>query len=231
MKKTTLSALVMLCAVAFAPLSANAQISHGGAPSFNHSTDKAAAPTVVLPTIDNQALLQEDIDMAKQASPLRISKAHHVSLNNTDNGKTTMLADGSTVWRLNVTSPGALHIALYFNRFELPEGAEMYIYDESGDFVLGRFLAEDTLEGGIFYTQEIPGSVCRIEYHEPAAVAGQGRLEISEVYHGYKDFFHTDMLGLSKDPHGSSDGNCHINVICSEGDDWPSSAGLAVMKK
>ena len=47
MKKTTLSALVMLCAVAFAPLSANAQISHGGAPSFNHSTDKAAAPTVV----------------------------------------------------------------------------------------------------------------------------------------------------------------------------------------
>ena len=53
-------------------------------------------------------------------------------------------------------------------------------------------------------------------------MAGEGYIHLSLVYHGYKELFGTDILGLgdAKDPHGSSDGNCHINVVCEEGDNW-----------
>ncbi|MBQ9473669.1 MAG: T9SS type A sorting domain-containing protein [Bacteroidales bacterium] len=216
--------MAVFCIAILTPNATKAQYSHGGEPMFNHAWPKSDIANVTLPTIDNQELLQQDIDMVKGSHPMRISKAQSVSIDNRTDGTVSVLADGTHVWRIAITSPGAKHMSLDFDRFELPEGATLYIYDATGEFVLGSYIAEDTLEGGRFYTQEIPGSECRIEYHEPANVAGQGHLHLCRIYHGYKELFNTDILGLgyndSKDPHGESDGNCHINVVCEEGDNW-----------
>lgn len=193
---------------------ANAQISQGGAPMFNHAKD--GVKVAVLPAVDNQKYLDEDMNSTK-GSALRIGVNQKTKINNIENGTITTLADGTRVWRMTVNSPKAQFLMINFSNFDIPEGAELFIYDASGEFVLGGFTKVNTLEGNKFYTQAIPGESATIEYREPAAVAGQGRLEIDEVTHGYKEIFNNMF---PKGPLGDAEGTCHINVKCSAANDW-----------
>lgn len=193
-----------------------AQVSHGGSPKFNLS--KEAVKTVVLPQVDQDMLLQEDMDMVKGSSPLRVGVVQETMVSNLTDGTTSTLSDGTKVWRVAVQSPKAHFIRLSFSEFNIPEGAKMYVYDASGEFVLGSFIKSDALEGNIFYTQAIPGSQAIVEYHEPASVAGQGRIVIDHITHGYKPIF--DLSDDAKGPLGTAEGTCHINVKCAEANDW-----------
>lgn len=195
---------------------ATAQVSHGGAPIFNHA--KGEVKNLTLSTIDNQRYIQEDMDLVKGGSPMRIGVVQEAHLSNLTGGSKTILADGSSVWRASVTSPGATFMSLTFSTFDIPEGAELYLYDQSGDFIIGRFLRQDAKEDGGFYTQAIPGSTVFIEYHEPANVAGQGVIELSDVCHGYKDLFNDNLD--DKGYIGDAEGSCHVNIKCHAADDW-----------
>ncbi|MCF0212391.1 MAG: hypothetical protein HUK17_05810, partial [Bacteroidales bacterium] len=195
---------------------ASAQISHGGAPLFNHS--KEGVKEVVLSTVDCRQLLLEDQQSGK-GSALRVGVMQDTRISNLTDGTLTTLADGSRVWRIAIVSPEATHVSLHFSEFDIPEGAQLFVYDASGDFVIGAFTRENMMDDYLFHTQVIPGSTAVVEYREPAAVAGQGRLEINRVQHGYKAL---PMLFTDEDKgsHGDAEGNCHINVKCPEGDDW-----------
>ena len=50
-------------------------------------------------------------------------------------------------------------------------------------------------------------------YYEPADVDFNGEIAISSVDHSYKG-------NALKGYHGDAEGDCHINTICEEGDDW-----------
>lgn len=215
MKKNISVLSLLLAALLFAQM-ATAQVSHGGAPVFNHA--KSDVKNVILAPIDNQKYLQEDMDLVKDGSPMRIGVVQPARLSNLTDGSKTTLGDGSVVWRASVTSPNATFMSLTFGTFNIPEGAELYLYDQSGDFIIGRFVRQDAKEDGSFYTQAIPGSTVYIEYREPAAVAGQGVLELTDVCHGYKNLF-ADNLD-DKGYIGDADGDCHVNVKCHAGDDW-----------
>ena len=195
---------------------ASAQISHGGAPLFNHS--KEGVKEVVLSTVDCRQLLLEDQQSGK-GSALRVGVMQDTRISNLTDGTLTTLADGSRVWRIAIVSPEATHVSLHFSEFDIPEGAQLFVYDASGDFVIGAFTRENMMDDYLFHTQVIPGSTAVVEYREPAAVAGQGRLEINRVQHGYKAL---PMLFANEDKgsHGDAEGSCHINVKCPEGDDW-----------
>ena len=211
--KISLSVAMMLLTAPFA----KAQVSHGGSPLFNHS--ESQVERVVLPTLDNDAYLQQDMNVAKGASPLRVGVMQDLHLSNEDGGTVTTLKDGTRVWRAAIESPNATFVTVHFSVYDIPEGAQLFFYDKSGDFVLGAFTKENTLDGGIFYCQAIPGSVAMIEYQEPASVAGEGKLVVNRVCHGYKDIFR-QMEDDTKGRLGNADGTCHINVVCSDGNDW-----------
>lgn len=212
MKKHLVSFLFMLCAISLA----QAQISRGGAPLFNHS--KASVPTITLPALDNSRYLQEDIDMVPGSSPLRIGIMQSLSLSNSDTGAITILSDGTRVWRVAICSPKACFTSLRFSTFDIPQGARLFLYDATGNFVLGSFTAQNRLPDGTFHTQAIPGEVCCLEYQEPANTAKRGTLVLSQVCHGYKE-----ALGCrnnAKDHLGYATETCHINVACPDADDW-----------
>ena len=211
--RISFSVVMMLLAAPFA----KAQVSHGGNPLFNHSIEKVEP--VVLPTIDNDFYLQEDVNVVKGASPLRVGVMQDLHLSNADGGAVVTTKDGTRVWRAAIESPNATFVTVHFSVYDIPEGAKLFFYDKSGEFVLGGFTKENTLDSGTFYCQAIPGSVAMIEYQEPASVAGEGRLVVSRVCHGYKDIFR-HISDESKGRLGDADGNCHINVVCSDGDDW-----------
>ncbi len=222
MKKIILSAFAAL-ALLFANNSM-AQISHGGEPLFNKSLSKAVVPEMSMPAIDNEQYLSEDLNSTKGASPLRVAVMQEKTISVTDEAKIVKDAAG-THYLMAVSSPGATFVQLYFSKYDIPEGAELYFYDQSGDFTLGSFNAGDIKADGSFYTQAIPGSIAYIEYNVPEG-KNPGNLVISNVYHGYKDLFQSiandyEAVEMSlKGAHGQAEGNCHINVVCSEGDDW-----------
>lgn len=203
---------------------ASAQISHGGTPLFNHSQSKVMAEGIYLSSLNNQVFLDEDLRMERGASPMRIGVFQECDVDVLSDAKVVKDAEGQH-FIMSVSSPNASFMSLVFDRYELPDGAELFVYDRSGDFVLGSFNASDALDDGTFQTQSIPGDLVFVEYNVPAGIE-PGMLHIDRVCHGYKDIFKTiesvydDAEAALKGAHGIAEGNCHINVVCPDGDDW-----------
>ncbi|MBK7946223.1 MAG: trypsin-like peptidase domain-containing protein [Flavobacteriales bacterium] len=209
-------ALLAFTALLLTWLPAHAQIAFGGTPIglMKHRPWLEPAEELVLPEVDAAALIAED--EARLAAgikgPWRFGFNHAVDLRSSNSGTWTTLRNGDRVWRMAITCPGAFSINFRFNRYVIPEGGRVFVYNDAGEW-LGAFTAASA--GGMqsMGVTQISGERITIEYHEPLAVAGQGELAIDRVTHAYRDVFRT-----LKD-FGDSE-SCNINVICPEGDPW-----------
>lgn len=202
-------------AISVFALQLNAQISYGGKPRIETepTLDEVQVPFASLEKIDNAKYIAEDMEIGGKGHPYRLSVMQDVGLSNKTDGVTTRLPNGDLVWRLGIKTEGAEHTFPIFSKYDIPEGAEMFVYTPDMDLVLGSFNIENTEENGGFYTQALPGDEFIIEYYEPAEVAGQGTLEISQVAHGYKGFL--DFRSKKQDKIlDNSSGSCQINVAC-----------------
>ena len=208
-------------AIAAFALQLNAQISYGGKPRIETepTLGEVQVPFANLEKIDNAKYIAEDMEIDGKGHPYRLSVMQEVNLSNKTDGVTTRLPNGDMVWRLGIRTEGAEHTFPIFSKFDIPEGAELFIYNPDMDLVLGGFNIENTNEDGGFYSQALPGDEFIIEYYEPAEVAGQGTLEISQVAHGYKGFL--DFRNKKRDKIlDNESGSCQINVACSVGSNW-----------
>ena len=209
-------ALLAFTALLLTWLPAHAQIAFGGTPIglMKHRPWLEPAEELVLPEVDAAALIAED--EARLAAgikgPWRFGFNHAVDLRSSNSGTWTTLRNGDRVWRMAITCPGAFSINFRFNRYVIPEGGRVFVYNDAGEW-LGAFTAASA--GGMksMGVTQIAGERITIEYHEPLDVAGQGELAIDRVTHAYRDVFRT-----LKD-FGDSE-SCNINVICPEGDPW-----------
>lgn len=177
------------------------QLSHGGRPQLMDS--KGEAKSFTLPKLDNQALLQEDMEGLPGSGPMRIGVMQKASLD----------LSGYANQVVSVASPGATFVALYFSEYELPQGGRLFVYNDEG-FCLGAFTAKNQQKDGTFWTQALPGERVFVEYDGPSEGL---RLTLDRVLHGYKEAYGSSSS--SKDRMGIS-GDCHINVICPEGDPY-----------
>jgi len=216
---TDSAAKYLLLLIAFTYLSTHtvlAQISHGGKPySFTNDLPDDV-PVVTMQTVDVQALLAEDQAERQQNRPvpLRFAVAHEVDIDVKSAGVWTDLPDGSRLYRLRIVSKSAYSMHLVFNRFKLPPGGELFIYDENRSTVLGAFTEKNNKPHGHFSTLPIKGTQLTLEFHEPAEYKEKTELKISRVMHGYRNIFNlgTRVVGDSA--------NCEINVNCSQGNNW-----------
>lgn len=205
------AAFLLLCTAA-----ATAQISFGGrAIGLMEQGPHLPAPAkVVLPAVDAAALIAEDEARAAQGikGPYRFGYNHATDLSLDNSGTWHALRNGDRVWRLAIECPAAHSINLEFHEYVVPEGGRVFVYNDMGD-QLGAFTAESAAGRHTLGITLLPGSRITIEYHEPHAASGLGRLRVGQVTHGYRDVFN-----MRKD-FGDS-GSCNINVICPEGDNW-----------
>jgi hypothetical protein len=174
--------------------------------------------------VDIAALEAEDEAQAGKGLPFRFGAPFDVSYDLATTGVWSALPNGDRVWRLRIECPGAHSINLIFDRFWLPEGAALIVASEDGTSLLGPFTAFDNTEHGRFATAPTRASVCLLEYREPQAAAGRGRLRISRVVHGYKSVF--GLRGLK----GFGDaGDCNVDVTCAAGAGWEDQARAVAM--
>ncbi len=213
MRRYCMILILLLGAGFILPLSA--QEAEGGTPlsfSLNEKTVLNEVPFVLMPSVDIEALKKEDKynDQIKD-QPWRFGQDLFVNYNPENSGVWDELNDGSRIWRLGITSKGALSINLTFNNYVLPEGAKLYIYSTDKSRILGAFTSRNNQEDHYFATELIEDESVIIEYNEPAHAAFQGKLNLWRVTHGYRS------IAEYVKSFGSS-GSCNVNAVCPQGD-------------
>jgi len=210
-----LHAFLLLSVCLLASDSASGQLSFGGHPyGTDRSNGLPDAPLTTMAEVDVAALKAEDEARlaAGKKGPYRFGSNHAVDLSLENSGIWHTMSNGDRVWRTAVRCPGAFSINMEFHEFVIPDGAQVFVYNEMDD-VLGGFEAGSNPGHDQLGVDLLAGELVTVEYVEPARVAGQGRLRIGQVTHGYRD-----VLGLAKGFNES--GTCNNNVICPEGDPW-----------
>jgi len=173
-------------------------------------------PVVTMPPVDVETLMAEDeINNATKSGPFRFGETMDVTIDFSNSGLWNVLPNGDRIWRVVISSPNAYSLNFIFNDFYMPQGATLHIYDERGESMMGAFTSKNNLASGDFATYLLPSDLAVIEYFEPLAVAGQGRLGMNQVIHGYRD-----ILNGFDPSRGGGSGACNNNVACPEGDPW-----------
>lgn len=195
----------------------HAQVSQGGLPAGLQRPLPGVVPALVVPAPDVAAFLAEDA--ARNHKPLRYGAIVPVQADLSD-GAWTDLGSGRRAWRLRLASPGAKSLAVEFARFELPEGAELYVYHEDREQILGAYTRANRHDDGGFVFEPFGGESLVLELDLPAG-AGEPVVELSAVVHDYRD-----VLGLMEGrvglhAPGENLGACLIDVNCPQGDPYP----------
>lgn len=215
MRKFSLCAIGLGLLLMVSPKLAKAQIGDGTLPvSWQENLTKANVPTHVLPPFDVQAMIEEDARIEQTGVPLpyRFGREFDVNLSTNNSGEWQVMKDGSRVWRLDFFSPGAKTLNFILDRFLIPDGAALYVYNADRSHRVGGITninQTPTLELGI---QPIRGERVTLEYVEPAGVAFPGEIRVRQAIHGYKSIFEISAFGQS--------GACNINVNCPIGQPW-----------
>jgi len=194
-----------------------AQINRGGTPpGFNYGGGQKI-PTIEIGQIDYDRIHREDMSRDASGEPYRFAVIIKTDLSPDRAGIWTTCPGSGRLWRMKITSPGALALGLYFDRFRLPEGSRLFVYDEKAVKIIGAFTSDNNNPEEVFATEMVPGSTAVIEYVEPVATSGGYLLHLSGVAHAYRG---VDFL-FDGGARGFGDsGPCEVNVNCSEGDAW-----------
>lgn len=156
-----------------------------------------------------------------------IAQLKDVDISTLNSGTWEELEDGTMIWRIQISSPGAKALSLHFDRFNLPVGGRFYVYDEDRTQLLGGFSELDNTEDKGYSIGLIVGETMIAEYVAPALLTpGEKKAilntevmvpdihisQISYVFRGVSDLQHAKDIGDSE--------SCEVNVACPEGDDW-----------
>ena len=190
-----------------------AQTGFGGTPpSWNlqktklKSVDELKTHAISNPFTVEQ-LLKDEEESNDMPERVGINLATKLSL--AEDGEWCQLPSGEKICRLKIESSGALAISLYYSKFEIPQGAKLYIYNSDHSHLLGAYTFDTNPEGGAFATEFVAGDNLILEY-VPASPTETPQIEVEKICYGYKN------LKVASD----SKLSCMVDVVCSEGEDW-----------
>ncbi|MBD8528192.1 hypothetical protein [Pseudomarimonas arenosa] len=170
--------------------------------AFNHGA------ALSFPALDLEALSKQDEITDKIAGlPSRFAVARSVQGDTESLGQWQLLDDGRWQWRLTVKAEAAVHLNFGFDRFNLPDGAELRIVGNEGKDVLGPYTAADRLAHGQLWTPVLAGERALIELSLPAkAEPHHVDLHLQQVNQGYRGFGEVAKECKS--------GSCNTDVAC-----------------
>jgi hypothetical protein len=167
-----------------------------------------------MPSVEVDALIAEDAERENSGRPVapRFAKTIQVEYTLDNSGSWETLDNGSRLWRLRVSSPGALSLNLGLGRFDLPKDAAFWVHAPDGSAVQGPYTAQNRNALGGLWTAVVLGEELVAELHLPKGV--RANVEITSVNHGYRFFSESNAFEAAKS------GDCNINVVCPQGDPW-----------
>jgi len=121
---------------------------------------------------------------------------------------------GIARWRSRVASPGAQGLSLSLRNLNLPEGTELWLYDDAGRLVQGPYAQIDGGPLQQLWTALVPGDAAVLELRTPTATRDEVRLDIDRLSHAFIDLSKADALIQAKS------GSCNVDTVCSDGNNW-----------
>lgn len=170
------------------PLVSIGQISSGGYPlgagfkSGKTKNSQIISPlTIHLPTLDNDDLFYKyslkytKADVFAEPIPLDIDS---------NNSGSWSKVDGGDLWQLKIVSETAYALVLMFSEYHLPEGAKLFVYNDSR--ILGAFTADNNKSFGSLLIQPLIGNTAYVECFVPEGEMDELKLKLTEVGHVFK---------------------------------------------
>jgi len=193
-----------------------AQISQGGIPpSSKYDLEKVEISTIQLQQPDLENLLREDEFSGKHALPMRFAVSVPANIDFSKQATWSDLPNGGKVCRLSLIVPHAQALIVYYQKFRIPKGGQLFLYNHDKWQVIGAFTELTNLKGGAFANEMIQGEKLTLEYYQAEGVSELPEFVINEVGYVYRTaeyFFGQRGFGGS--------GACEVNVNCNEGQDW-----------
>lgn len=209
--------LFLFTAIIFAiSLQSFAQLSEGGTPySFYEQSSISDIDAVLLNQPDLKSIKYEDSILDINKTFLRYGISAYCDLSPQNSGEWTYLNNGDKLWRLKITVPKAQALGIYYDRFILPEGSKLFLYNEDKSQVIGAFTYKNNHSSELFANELIQGETVILEYYQSASVSKEAILHINEIAYCYRN------SGFkSKTYEFGSSASCEVNVNCSEGTNY-----------
>lgn len=186
---------------------------------------QTAPPVLRLKAPDVAALLKEDQREARQGALPRFGKPTPLALNLLAAGRWEQEAGGRR-WQLALTSPGATSLNFFFNKFYLPPGAELYLYNGDRSVAIGPITATQNTEAKVFATDLLRGDMVTLELFEPSAATGQSVLHAAQVVHGYRDLNSTAPQYYAGYGQAAA---CNVDINCPAGNNWQTESNAVAL--
>lgn len=184
-------------------------------PSQQHASVQTLSSVAMetLPSVDVAALKAEDRARTSRTGPYRYGKAIDTDFAPSRHGNWEQLPSGRWLWRLRISSRNAVSLSVGFTRFQIPEGASLYLHGPGETAVRGPYTAADATMGQL-WTPLIRGEHVIVELEVPAGRRSGTDVEIGKVVYGYRS------LPSRGGSFRSKSGTCNLDVACEEADPW-----------
>ena len=199
--------------------------------SFKHPELLSEIDNVTLTPPDLTQIMMDDAENEKNGEIYRTGVGIDVNINMQDYGVTDILADGTKVWRLKITSQGAMALKLMFDYFYIPDGATLFVYNENRLQLMELTSKDNPRYGNYFSPKFVQGGDAYLEYVQPVSVIGEPRLDMGTVMYHYRGVeAYVGYYQNKRDPSFGSSESCEVNVNCPVGADWQTQKkGVAVI--
>jgi lysyl endopeptidase len=180
-----------------------------------------APQSVDLSLLDlSQVVMEDQINDADKNTPWRYGIERPLVLHSFDHGTWSNLPDGQSIWRMAITSPGALNISINFSEFYLPEGGQLQIYNNSRS----DWSKVYTHHGGTAQktgTWFVQGDEVILEYVQAPNAYELPRIATQSIIHGYRMGALHQLLDSEQQSRAPEDsGDCNYDVNCPVGGDF-----------
>lgn len=215
---------IVFCMISVFSINVYAQISTNELPpSFSSTLLPVRSNDVIeLPIPNVVEALHEDSLFAGEDIPYRVGLPISVDYNLQNSGIWQTFGDSIRVWRLQLRAAAAKALTISYDKFWIPEGARLFVYNADKSFCIGAFTHynnKGTKEKPVdFATGFVAGDNIVLEYYEPITTE-PGIISIKKVMYIYKNILAAQsniMRGVT--PGGSL--SCNVNINCLEGTDW-----------
>lgn len=173
---------------------------------------KLKAMRLAVPPLENMRRMDQENTVSLD-KPFRIAEALPSDIDVTRSAAWTNEGDYSYgIFQIHADS--AKTLSVFFDRFYLPEGLEMFMYNSDGSMIAGPISNAINNKQQRWHSAILKGEDIYIEIKLPATAKSALKLHISNVAYGFKPILgdETGGFGLSLP--------CQINVMCPLGNGW-----------
>ncbi len=200
-------------------------------PSFEYDLNIEDVDHINVYPPSAELIAAEDAEDEKNGTYIKIARLITVNSSVKNAGTWQTLPNGKLIWQLRFSSEGAKGSALYFDKFDIPEGASVFVYASDRSIVDGPYYRSDNPSCNEFMIGNIISDDITIEYVAPVLKSENGKIQndtdtpiinIGEYGYVYRDegaFERGTRTGIRATGFGSSQ-SCEVNVNCSVGASW-----------